>query len=48
MEKNSIFGISEFSTCVLYANVQFSRWSRDHFPAHFIIITMSFVVPRLQ
>jgi len=24
-----------FSTCVYYANFQFSWWSRDHFLAHF-------------
>ena len=35
VEKNSIFGISEFFYMCLYANFQFSWWLRDHFLAPF-------------
>jgi len=31
----AFFGISEFFYVCLYANFQFSRWSRDHFSAPF-------------
>ena len=38
IKENSIFGISEFFYMCLYANFQFSWWSRDHFSAPFSYI----------